>query len=141
MTASNLLTEEELLATPDTDDYMNDRHLAFFRDLLVRKKTDLEGRINSYRVGLKDAVRTPDDADFASNEEQRNINVSMLAMEREKLLEVNKALEAIQQGDYGYCIDSGYPIGFQRLLIKPETFYSVEAMRAKESHQRHIARF
>lgn len=140
MSASNLLTEAEIITASD-DDYMSPKQIAFFLDRLISKKAELEERINSYRVGLKDAARTPDEADFASNEEQRNINMSMLAMEREKLVEVHKALEAIEHGDYGFCHDSGYPIGIQRLLIKPETFYSVEAMRVKEANQRHMARY
>lgn len=135
-----LLTEQELLSMPD-DRYMDESQMAFFRDRLIKRKAELEDRIESYRLGLKDAIRAPDEADFASNEEQRNISLKMLSLERDKVLEVGKALEALEAGDYGYCMDSGYPIGLQRLLIKPETFYSVESMRAQESQQRHVARF
>lgn len=134
-----LLTVEELMAEP-IENYMSSAQIAFFRDRLMRRKVELVERIESYRAGLKDSVRTPDEADFATNEEQRNINLNMLALEREKLIEVGKALEAIETGEYGYCLDSGYPIGLQRLLIKPETFYSVESMRAQEAQQRHMAR-
>lgn len=135
-----LLTEQELLSMSE-DRYMDQAQIAFFRDRLIKRKAELEDRIESYRLGLKDAIRAPDEADFASNEEQRNISINMLSLERNKVLEVGKALEALEAGDYGYCLDSGYPIGVQRLLIKPETFYSVESMRAQEAQQRHVARF
>jgi DnaK suppressor protein len=134
-----LLTEQELLSQMD-ENYMDVAQTAFFRDRLLRKRVELVERIEAYRVGLKDAIRMPDEADFASNEEQRNLSLNMLALERSKLVEVGKALEAIEAGEYGYCLDSGYPIGLQRLLIKPETFYSVESMRAHELQQRHVAR-
>lgn len=139
LTENELLTEIELLAEPEAN-YMDNKQTAFFRDRLLSKRAELEGRVEAYVLGLKDVIRESDEADFASNEEQRTISLNMLALERVKLIEVGKALEAIKTGDYGFCLDSGYPIGLPRLLIKPETFYSVESMRAHELKQRHVSR-
>lgn len=132
-----MLNESELLAQNE-DDYMNDAQVAFFKNLLEQKAVALKDRIRANQNACV-IERQPDDADFASTEEQRTMAVNMIERDNKELVRVNRALAQIESGEYGYCVDLGEPIGVKRLLLVPESPYSVEAMRIREAkglHQR-----
>ncbi|WP_375233117.1 TraR/DksA family transcriptional regulator, partial [Pseudomonas ficuserectae] len=80
--------------------------------------------------------------DFASDEENRAVAASMIERDRQTLSHVLKALEILALGDYGFFQETGEAIGIKRLLLVPESLYSVESMRALEAkgmHQRQAA--
>jgi DnaK suppressor protein len=134
-----MITIDQLLAQ-SMDDYMNDEQLAFFRSRLVSKAENLRDRLIAH-LQYVEIERHPDEADFASDEEERAVAVKMIERDRVTLIQVHHALELIRIGDYGFCKDTGEPIGLQRLLLVPESLYSVESMRireAKGAHQRHV---
>ena len=130
-----MITSDDLLAQPD-DDYMNDQQLAFFRDRLSSKAQDLRDRLNAPHHDVE-IERHPDEADFASDEEERAVAVKIIERDRVTLGQVSHALELIRQGDYGFCRETGEPIGIQRLLLVPESVYCVESMRVIEAKGRH----
>ena len=130
-----MITSDDLLAQPD-DDYMNDQQLAFFRDRLSSKAQDLRDRLNAHHHDVE-IERHPDEADFASDEEERAVAVKIIERDRVTLGQVSHALELIRQGDYGFCRETGEPIGIQRLLLVPESVYCVESMRVIEAKGRH----
>ena len=130
-----MITLDELLAQP-TDDYMNDQQLAFFRDRLASKAQDLRGRLTAHQQDVE-IERHPDEADFASDEEERAVAVKMIERDRFTLGQVSHALDLIRLGDYGFCKETGEPIGLERLLLVPESVYCVESMRVIEAKGRH----
>lgn len=134
-----MLTIAELMAQPQND-YMNDEQLAFFNDLLARKAQDLRDHLNAHRQDFE-IERHSDEADFASDEEERAVAVKMIERDRVTLGQVSHALELIRQGDYGFCRETGEPIGIQRLLLVPESLYCVESMRVIEAKSRHSQRY
>lgn len=129
------MTEEQLLAQ-SADDYMNPGQLAYFQRLLNEKAVSLRARIVENQ-GLCKIERQSDDADSASTEEDRAKALRLIEMDGLMLKQINLALEAIAEGEYGYCIDTGEPITLKRLLLVPESLLSVDAMQARESRNRH----
>lgn len=130
-----MLTDADLLAQPE-DDYMCATQLAFFKARLQTKVGDLRNRLTSNRLGCE-AERHADEADFASDEEQRSFALQMIERDKVILNQALHAIELIRLGDYGYCKETGEPIGLQRLLLVPESVYSVESMRVLEALGRH----
>jgi DnaK suppressor protein len=129
------MTEEQLLAQR-ADDYMNADQLAFFKNLLDSKAQSLRSRIEGNQVLCK-IERQSDDGDTASTEEDRAKALRLIEMDVGVLKRIHAAVEAIEDGTFGYCTDSGDPIGLKRLLIIPESMLSVDAMQARENRSRH----
>lgn len=132
-----MINADQLLSQ-SVDDYMNDEQLSFFNGLLACKAQELRDRLDGHRQDAE-IERHPDEADFASDEEERAVAVKMIERDRVTLNQVIHAMELIRIGDYGFCKETGEPIGLQRLLLVPESIYSVESMRIIEAKGRHHA--
>ena len=132
------LTEEQLLAQP-ADAYMNEEQQAFFRDLLNNEREALRQRIDDEFQALRDHDNIPGDAaDVGSAEEHRQWQLRMLEREKKLLDKIDQALDRLAQGEYGYCEETGEPIGLRRLLLRPTATLSIEAKERQEQMERHV---
>lgn len=129
------MTVTELLAQGDAE-YMSVAQLAFFKSLLEEKRVAVQERVRANQ-GVCRIERQPDEVDFASTEEQRNMALNMIERDREELKRITLAIEMIEAGEYGYCLETGDPIGLKRLLAVPESLYSIETMRIREAKLAH----
>lgn len=131
-----LLTQTELLAQGE-DDYMSEEQVAFFKQCLQDKASAIQSRIAGSQ-GACEVERHADEGDSASVEEARTLTIRLIERDRADLVRIQHALDAIAEGGYGFCADTGEPIGIQRLLIVPESLYSVETMRIREAKGQHL---
>jgi DnaK suppressor protein len=130
-----VLSEKELRAQGD-DEYMKHPQVQFFRCRLRMKAEGLRDRL--YRNKEQCFVmRQSDETDAAAMEAQRSLSLNIIERDIQELTSVLLALQLINAGNYGYCIDTGEPIGVDRLLVVPESLYCVEAMRTKEAKSLH----
>ena len=123
------MTKEKLLAMP-ADDYMNAEQHAFFTELLQSMKVEIHERIEKSRVAIESLDTPADPADAASVEEERHWLVNTIDRDQRLLPQLEIALGRIKDDSFGWCEDSGEPIGLKRLLISPTTKYCIEAPRA-----------
>jgi len=129
------LSEKALLAMPGSS-YMNTEQLEFFRDLLRRQRQDLLDNATMTIDHLRDGEAEADPNDRATIEEENSIELRIRDRERKMLPRVDAALKRIDNGQYGYCEETGDPIGLRRLLARPTTVFSIEAQERHESRQR-----
>ena len=130
------LTEAELLAMPDSE-YMNDKQLEFFRALLQRHKDDLLSNAGETTEHLReDTSIVPDPADRATIEEEHALELRTRDRERKLLKKVAQSLARLESGDYGFCDETGEPIGLARLLARPTATLSLEAQQRRELKQK-----
>ncbi|WP_312962476.1 RNA polymerase-binding protein DksA [Stutzerimonas nitrititolerans] len=130
------MTEAELLAQP-ADAYMNAEQQAFFLDLLLRQREALQARIADELDVLREQEPSSDPADIGSAEEQRQWQLRMLEREKRLLDKIDHALDTLARGEYGWCRETGEPIGLQRLLLRPTTTLSIEAKERQEQREKH----
>ena len=104
------LTEQDIL-NYDGDDYMNADHLEFFKDRLLQMQQELLSNANATTSHLQEQEATPDPADRATLEEEYALELRTRDRERKLLLKIQSTLKKIDAGDYGYCEDTGEPIG------------------------------
>ena len=135
MTAT-LLTQAELLAQPAAN-YMNEAQQGFFRALLLSQRTELQQRIDGEFNELREVERAADEVDLASREEQRQWQLRLLEREKKLLDKIDQALERLARGEYGWCLETGEPIGLQRLLLRPTATLCIEAKEREEQRERH----
>ena len=135
MTAT-LLTQAELLAQPAAN-YMNEAQQGFFRALLLSQRTELQQRIDGEFNELREVERAADEVDLASREEQRQWQLRLLEREKKLLDKIDQALERLARGEYGWCTETGEPIGLQRLLLRPTATLCIEAKEREEQRERH----
>jgi len=130
------LTEEELLAMPDSE-YMNDKQLDFFRARLMALKDDLLSNAGETTEHLReDTSIVPDPADRATIEEEHALELRTRDRERKLLKKIAQSLARIESGEYGYCDETGEPIGLRRLLARPTATLSLEAQQRRELKQK-----
>ncbi len=130
------LSEDELLAMPDTE-YMNEKQLEFFRVRLTTLKTDLLSNAGETTEHLReDTSVVPDPADRATIEEEHALELRTRDRERKLLKKISQSLARIEAGDYGYCDETGEPIGVARLLARPTATLSLEAQQRRELKQK-----
>lgn len=129
-------SEQDLLAQPG-DRYMDDIQQAYFRALLLTERDDLRSRIDEEIDELREAQPASDDADIASREEQRQWQLRRLEREKKLLDKIDGALERLARGDYGWCGETGEPIGLRRLLLRPTAELCIEAKERQEQRERH----
>jgi len=125
------LTEEEILAAPDAE-YMSPRQLEFFRQRLLHEKDLLLSNALQTTTNLQDNESTPDPSDRASVEEEHTLELRVRDRERKLLKKVEEAIARIDTGDYGWCEETGEPIGVGRLLARPTATLSLEAQERRE---------
>lgn len=131
------LTDAELLAQP-ADDYMNDAQQAFFRELLLRERRELQLRIAEEFEGLRERDTSSDPADIGSAEEQRQWQLRLLEREKKLLDKIDEALDRLARGEYGWCVETGEPIGLKRLLLRPTASLCIEAKERQEQREKHM---
>jgi DnaK suppressor protein len=130
------LTEPELLAMPEAE-YMNEKQLDFFRTRLQALKDDLLSNAGETTEHLReDTSIVPDPADRATIEEEHALELRTRDRERKLLKKISQSLARIEAGDYGYCDETGEPIGLGRLLARPTATLSLEAQQRREMKQR-----
>jgi DnaK suppressor protein len=134
--AVNELTDQEVLAMPDSE-YMNEKQTAFFRLKLVTLKQDMLNNAGETTEHLReDTVVVPDPADRATIEEEHALELRTRDRERKLLKKIEQSIVRIDAGDYGYCDETGEPIGVGRLLARPTATLSLEAQQRRELKQK-----
>jgi DnaK suppressor protein len=133
--AKELLTDQDLLSAPDKD-YMNEAQLAFFKQRLLELRTQLLTNADDTGQHLRENEVTTDPSDRATLEEEYTLELRTRDRERKLLKKVEKSLKMIDDGSYGYCEETGEPIGVPRLLARPTATLSLEAQERRERVQR-----
>jgi DnaK suppressor protein len=134
--AARDLTEAELLAMPDGE-YMNDKQREFFRLRLQAQKDDLLSNAGETTEHLReDTSIVPDPADRATIEEEHALELRTRDRERKLLKKIGQSLARVESGDYGFCDETGEPIGLARLLARPTATLSLEAQQRREMKQK-----
>ena len=130
------LTDEEVKAMPDAE-YMNDMQMAFFRHRLSILKQDIHNSAGATTEHLReDTTVVPDPADRATIEEEHALELRTRDRERKLLKKIEQSIGRIDSGDYGYCDETGEPIGVGRLIARPTASLSLEAQQRRELKQK-----
>ena len=131
------LSEPELYRPSDDESFMNARQVEYFRRKLLGWKDDIL-RESRETVALLQAVTEnhPDVADRASSETDRAIELRARDRQRKLICKIDAALRRIEDGSYGYCEETGEPIGLARLDARPIATLSLEAQERHERRER-----
>lgn len=135
-----MLTEKDILNwNGPEEDYMNPEQLAFFHDRLVKMKEELIANADLTSQHLQEQESTADPADRATLEEEYALELRTRDRERKLLLKIDSTLRKIEEGSYGYCSDTGEPIGLARLLARPTATLTIEAQERRERMKKQFA--
>ncbi|MFA5597851.1 MAG: RNA polymerase-binding protein DksA [Pusillimonas sp.] len=132
---TKLLTEQELLAMPESD-YMNEAQLAFFKNRLKQLEQEILTNADITTEHLRETQFVPDPADRATIEEEHALELRTRDRERKLLKKVQQSLSLIESGSYGWCEETGEHIGVPRLLARPTATLSLEAQERREMRQK-----
>ena len=121
----------------DTEEFMNPRQQAYFRHKLLAWRKDLlreaEDTLASLSAG---GISEADLTDRASVETDRALELRTRDRARKLISKIDQALERLANGTYGYCEESGEPIGLRRLEARPIATLSIEAQERHERMER-----
>jgi DnaK suppressor protein len=134
-TEGRLISEDEIRAMNEKD-YMNAAQLAFFKARLQQLEKDLLKNAGETTEHLRETVLVPDPADRATIEEEHALELRTRDRERKLLKKVQQSIAAIDAGDYGWCEETGEPIGIPRLIARPTATLSLEAQQRRELKQK-----
>ena len=132
---TTLLTEQELLAMPESD-YMNAAQLEFFKHRLRQLEQYILANAGATTENLRETQFVPDPADRATIEEEHALELRTRDRERKLLKKVQQSIALIDSGEYGWCEETGEPIGLPRLLARPTANLSLEAQERREKRQK-----
>ena len=134
--AGNELTDAEVLAMPDAE-YMNDKQIEFFRTKLTDLKNGILSNAGETTEHLReDTSIVPDPADRATIEEEHALELRTRDRERKLLKKIMQSLARLDSGEYGFCDETGEPIGLGRLIARPTATLSLEAQQRRELKQK-----
>jgi DnaK suppressor protein len=118
----------------ENEPFMNERHRLYFRNKLVGWKEEIVRQNRETRQVLhEDSAQHADLADRATSETDRALELRARDRQRKLIAKIDAALSRIQEGTYGYCEETGEPIGLKRLDARPIATLSLEA---QERHER-----
>ena len=121
---------------PDSKEkYMCTKHKKFFMEELVKWKKDIikANNLGNLLNSSDDNVSSADIIDQASSYTDKTVEMKALNRSRKLISKINAALLRLKDGSYGYCSDTGEPIGLKRLMARPVATLSIEA---QEKHER-----
>ena len=130
-----LLTESELVKQPKGE-YMSSAQRKFFKHRLLELQTQMRDNADATTEHLRELAVAPDPADRATQEEEHALELRTRDRERKLLKKIEAALLRIEDGSYGYCEETGDPIGVPRLLARPTATLTIEAQERRELKQK-----
>jgi DnaK suppressor protein len=119
------------------EEYMSKEQLDHFRRILSIWKQDLMQEVDRTMLHMKDeAANFPDPNDRATQESEFSLELRTRDRERKLIRKIDEALKRIEDGTYGYCLETGEPIGVKRLEARPVATLSVEAQERRERREK-----
>ncbi|HET9694802.1 MAG TPA: RNA polymerase-binding protein DksA [Steroidobacteraceae bacterium] len=119
------------------EEYMSKEQLEHFRRILSSWKQDLMQEVDRTVLHMKDeAANFPDPNDRATQESEFSLELRTRDRERKLIRKIDEALKRIEDGSYGYCLETGEPIGVKRLEARPVATLSVEAQERRERREK-----
>ena len=125
----------------ESEKYMCPKHLAFFKKKLQDWKTDLKRTSNEaiYNSSLDDNSTSADIADQASSYTEKNVELRAINRQIKLISKIESALKRIQDGSYGFCEETGEPIGLKRLMARPVATLCIAAQEKHEKEEKVFA--
>jgi DnaK suppressor protein len=121
----------------EEEEFMNPLHIEYFRRKLLRWRSDLLKEANGTLASLSEGgIHEADITDRASVETDRALELRTRDRARKLIAKIDQALQRIESGSYGYCEDTGEPIGLRRLEARPIATLSIEAQERHERMER-----
>tara|TARA_B000000475_G_C15852376_1_gene388655 strand:- start:102 stop:518 length:417 start_codon:yes stop_codon:yes gene_type:complete len=125
----------------EKEKYMCAKHLAFFKKKLSDWKVDLIKTNNEalYNSSMDDNSTSADIVDQASSYTEKNVEMRAINRQIKLISKIDSALKRIKEGTYGFCEDTGEPIGLKRLMARPVATLSIEAQEKHEKEEKIFA--
>jgi DnaK suppressor protein len=134
--AASMINESEYRPSED-EPFMNERQVEYFRQKLLNWKEDILRESRETVTHLQaETENHPDLADRASSETDRSLELRTRDRQRKLISKIDEALRRIEEGVYGYCEETGEPIGIARLEARPIATLSLEAQERHERRER-----
>ena len=131
------ITLDEDYKPQDSEPFMNERQIEYFRRKLLAWKEDILRESKETLNNLQDENHIlPDVADRASSETDRSLELRTRDRQRKLISKIDSALKRVLDGSYGYCEESGEPISLKRLDARPTATLSIEAQELHEKRER-----
>jgi DnaK suppressor protein len=123
----------------ESEEFMNSRQLAYFRQKLLQWKADiLDGSRETIQNLQEETIILPDLVDRASAESDKALELRTRDRQRKLISKIDAAIRRIDEGTYGYCAETGEPIGLKRLEARPTATLSLEAQERHERRERTV---
>ena len=125
----------------EKEKYMCEKHKVYFKKKLVEWKNEII-ELNSKGLYLKDVdheISAPDVVDQAASQTEKNVEMRTLNRQIKLLSKIEKAIKKIKDNTYGYCEETGEPIGIKRLIARPIATLSIEAQEKHEKNEKVFA--
>ena len=121
-----------------TEKYMCPKHLVFFKKKLQDWKTELKRSSNNaiYNSSLDDNSTSADIVDQASSYTEKNVELRAINRQIKLISKIEAALKRIQDGTYGFCEETGEPIGLKRLIARPVATLCISAQERHEKDEK-----
>jgi len=125
----------------DKEKYMCAKHLAFFKQKLTDWKADLVKTNNEalYNSSMDDNTTSADIVDQASSYTEKNVEMRAINRQIKLISKIDSALKRIQNGTYGFCEETGEPIGLKRLIARPVATLSISSQEKHEKEEKVFA--
>ena len=125
----------------EKEKYMCAKHLAFFKKKLMDWKADLVKTNNEalYNSSMDDNSTSADIVDQASSYTEKNVEMRAINRQIKLISKIDSALKRIQNGTYGFCDETGDPIGLKRLMARPVATLSIAAQEKHEKEEKVFA--
>lgn len=128
------MDEKALLAAKEAD-YMNAEQLTFFDNRLQQLRTETLDEITAIKTQMLGNSQVSDVLDRAQQEEESQIALRIADRKRQLIPKIDAARQRIRSGEYGYCLQTGEPIGIERLLIRPTAEYCTDVKTINEQKE------
>lgn len=137
MTAATAVLERYDYRPVEDEPFMNERQVDYFRRKLTRWRDDILKEARETVSHLqRETENHPDLGDRATSEADRSLELRTRDRQRKLISKIEAALRRIDDGSYGYCEDTGEPIGLARLEARPIATLSLEAQERHERRER-----
>ena len=133
-----MLTKEKILRAPKKN-YMDKDQLSFFKTQLNELKKETLMHIKDAKDRLSNPPACSDEVDRAQHEIDSMLFLRIVERESKLLPKIDNALLRIKAGDYGYCLETGEPIGLERLISRPTAEFCAEVKSINEEKEKHFA--